>query len=147
MENTTPPSQPTPQPMPTPEPVAVQSEALLLDKLRSTAGSMAVWLKFLGVIYIIQATISIVTTMFIGIIVAWLPLWMGIILFQAGNRASLAALGGRPEELVPMIDKLKLYFIINGILMIFIIVFAILMIIIFGAGFMAMFHEFQQMAY
>ena len=147
MEHTPSPPHPNPQPVPNPEPVPVNTDAMLLDKLRATAGSMAAWLKFLGIVYIIQATISIVTTMFIGIIFAWIPLWMGIVLFQAGNRASTAALSGRSEELITMIDKLKLYFIINGIVMIVAIVIVIFVLVIFGAGFMTMFHEFRQMAY
>ncbi len=144
MDNQTPIS---PGPQPTPQPVSVNNDALLLDRLRATAGSMAAWLKFLGIVYIIQATISVITTMFVGIVFAWLPLWMGIILFQAGNRASTAALSGRTEELLPMIDKLKLYFIINGIVMIIAIVVIGLLIAIFGFGFMSMFNEMRQMAY
>ncbi len=147
MEHQPPSSTPTPEPTPTPTPTPVNADAMLLDRLRSTAGSMAAWLKFMGVVYIVQAVFSIVTTMFIGIIFAWVPLWMGIVLFQSGTRASLAAVGGRAEELIPMLEKLKTYFIINGILMIIMIVFVIFIIAIFGFGFMNMFHQFQQMAY
>ena len=138
---------PTPQPVPNPEPVPVNTDTMLLDKLRATAGSMAAWLKFLGIVNIIKAIFVIISSMFIGIIFAWIPLWMGIVLFQAGSRASIAALSGRSEELVPMIDKLKLYFIISAIEMIVYIIILIFIILIFGAAFMTMFHEFRQMAY
>ncbi len=147
MEHQPPINPPTPEPSASPTPTPVNADAMLLDRLRSTAGNMAAWLKFLGIVYIIQAVFAIITTMFMGIIFAWLPLWLGILLFQAGNRASLAAVGGRAEELIPMIEKLKLYFIINGIMMIIIIVFVVILIAVFGLGFMNMFHQFQQMAY
>ena len=46
------------------------------------------WMKFLGVMSIISGVIQVITI--IGILFAWLPIWTGILLFQAASAAEQA---------------------------------------------------------
>jgi hypothetical protein len=72
------------------------------------------WLKFLGVLSIIGGVLSALTI--VGILVAWLPIWMGVLLFQAGSQADGMATTQDPNRLVVMLNKLRTYFVIQGVL-------------------------------
>ena len=117
------------------------SQEALIQQLKAIAGNMATWMKFLGIMYILQG--AFVAVSIIGIIVAWLPLWLGILLFQAGNRASNAVLGNNPRELVTMLDKLRLYFVINGIILIVMLAILIISMAFLGSGFFSFYRGLQ----
>ena len=85
-----------------------------LQHLVTIAGQSKGWLKFLGVLMIIYGII--VAFSLVGILIAWLPIWMGVLLFQAGNRADEALFTKDPNQLVTMMSKLKTFFIIQGVL-------------------------------
>ena len=65
----------------------------------------------------------------IGILWAWVPIWLGALLFQAAGAADEAAASGRLEAAVRATDKLRLFFMIQGILL-------LIALIIFGAFFL-----------
>ncbi len=90
------------------------------------------WLKLLGVVMIIQGVLTAFTI--VGIIICWLPIWLGVLLFQAANSIEGAQLTGSKTHLNLSLTKLKMYFIINGILMLIFIVFALGMILISGGA-------------
>jgi hypothetical protein len=86
------------------------------------------WLKFLGVLSIITGigqALSIV-----GILVAWLPIWMGILMFQAGSNIESAAQFGDKYAFLRSMGSLKTYFILQGVLTLLGIIFAVTMICI-----------------
>jgi hypothetical protein len=103
----------------------------VVDALRQNARNMAGWLKFLGIINIISGAFTALSIF--GIIFAWLPIWLGVLLIQAASKASEASLKPDGQELVMMMDKLRLYFVIQGIMMLIIIGIVIIGIISFGA--------------
>lgn len=72
------------------------------------------WMKLIGVMMILYG--ALVALSIIGIIVAWLPIWMGILLFQAASAAEEAQLNESPDELLNALTRLKTYFTIMGIL-------------------------------
>lgn len=78
----------------------------LLPQIKSTAEDMSGWLKFIGVVSIIVGV-----PMIIGL-VGILYIWIGVLLYQAGN----AAESSDTEKLSVMMNKLKTFFIITGIL-------------------------------
>jgi len=94
-----------------------------VDSLRKLAGMMSAWLKFLAVANMLLGAFMVVTL--IGILFAWLPIWIGVLLYQAGERASSAAKHSDSGKLVEMVDKLRLYFIINSVLTMFWLAFGI----------------------
>lgn len=117
----------------------VQAQSPVLDKLALSAKNMAVWAKFIGIVNIIVGALTALSL--VGIIIAWLPIWMGVILFQAGSRADQAHTSKKYDQLIPMMDKLRMYFLVQGILVIVMIAVSILSFVIFGAGMFAMFDQ------
>jgi len=74
------------------------------------------WMKFLGIMNIISGAFSALSI--IGIVFAWLPIWLGIILLQAGSRAQEYVDRGDEAALAGFTGKLRTYFTISGVLLI-----------------------------
>ena len=72
------------------------------------------WLKFLGILSIIGGGLYALTL--VGIVVAWMPIWVGIIMVQAGSRAQEYVERGDPKALAGYTGKIKTLFAIMGIL-------------------------------
>ena len=117
----------------------VQAQNPVLDRIALSAKNMAVWAKFIGIVNIIVGALTAISL--VGIIIAWLPIWMGVILFQAGSRADEANASKRYDQLVPMMEKLRMYFLVQGILVIVGIGLTILSFIIFGASMFSLFNQ------
>ncbi len=108
----------------------------VIHQIRGYAVEATPWLKFIGVMSIIYGALMCLTI--VGILVAWLPIWMGILLFQAGNAAKDSQVLDNPVLLVDMMKKLKTFFIINGVLLILGIIFIIFWFIFMGAALMSL---------
>jgi hypothetical protein len=52
----------------------------------------------------------------VGIIIAWLPIWTGVLLFQSAGAVEQAYQGGDRDAMTRSLLKLKTYFIIMGVL-------------------------------
>jgi hypothetical protein len=103
---------PTPYSAP-PAPV-VQTDQHTVQELSSPIYQARGWLKFLGVLSIISgvgAALSIA-----GIIFAWLPIWMGILMFQAGSSIDSAGQFGDRFAFLRSLGSLKTYFVLQGVL-------------------------------
>jgi len=96
---------------------------------RNAAG-MKGWMKFMGVLSIIGGGINALTI--VGILWAWLPIWLGIILVQAGSRAGDYAARGDAAALEAMTGKLKTYFVISGIVVIVSMALSLISFIVMG---------------
>lgn len=107
------------------------------DRLIAIAGQSKGWLKFLGVLMIINGILTALTL--VGILIAWLPIWMGVLLFQAGNRADTAALAKDSSQLVPMMDKLRVYFMIQGVLILIMLAAVVIGFIVSGGALFSIF--------
>ena len=73
-----------------------------VNQLAQIAGTMSAWLRFLGLVSVVSGALSALTI--VGLIFAWLPIWLGVLLFQAGD----------PAALTQLLEKLKLYFILSA---------------------------------
>jgi hypothetical protein len=110
------------QPAPTPqENQVVQQLSMPIYQARS-------WLKFLGVLSIISGVGSALSI--VGIIFAWLPIWMGVLMFQAGSSIEPAGQFGEKFAFLRSMDNLKTYFILQGVLAFIGIVLALTMLCI-----------------
>ncbi len=85
-----------------------------MEAIKQNAVSMSGWLKFLGIMNIIWGAFAAISI--VGIIFAWLPIWLGVILLQAASNATHANLSNDPKDLAEMMGKLRMYFIIQGVL-------------------------------
>lgn len=94
------------------------------------------WMKFVGIMFIIQGAITAITI--IGIVIAWLPIWTGVLLMQASNAIERAQMSGDSSALKESLARLRTYFIIQGVLYLIGIAIFVLYFIFFGAMFAAM---------
>ena len=83
---------------------------------RKNAKGMAGWMKFVGIVTIICGVLNALSI--IGILWAWAPIWLGVVLSQAGSKASEYAEKGDTASLDGMTGKLRFYFMLCGIVMI-----------------------------
>ncbi|MEL6820302.1 MAG: DUF5362 family protein [Calditrichota bacterium] len=94
----------------------------ITGRLQQLSGYMSAWMKFLGISNMLLGAFMAITI--VGLLFAWLPLWIGILLYQAGERASDAARGDE-QKLVEMLDKIRLYVVINSVLTMLWLAFAV----------------------
>jgi hypothetical protein len=90
------------------------------------------WMKLVGVMFIIGGVLYALTL--VGIIVAWLPIWQGVLLIQSAGAAENARHTGSENELIRSLAKLRTYFTIMGVLMLLGIILAVLMLVLFLVG-------------
>lgn len=90
------------------------------------------WMKFVGVLLIITGVFYALSI--VGIIIAWLPIWMGIILFQAGSSSEQAFFSGDKFSLLKSLNQIKLFFTIMGIMSLIGILLSVIAVIMFIVG-------------
>lgn len=82
--------------------------------LSSALHSAKGWMKLVGVMMIIYGVLTALSI--VGIIVAWLPIWMGVLLFQSASAVERAHQSDDAAALMESLSKLKTYFTIMGVL-------------------------------
>ena len=87
------------------------------------------WIKLIGVLSIIQGLAAALTV--IGIVIAWLHIWVGVLLMQCASSIERARASGDKALLVRALGKLRTYFAIQGILT---LVSLIVVVIAFSMG-------------
>lgn len=88
------------------------------------------WMKFLAVMMIIMGVVTALSI--VGLLIAWLPLWLGVLLFQAANRADDAYTGEDEASLIAALGKIRTFFVINGVLMLIYLVLMLFGMMSFG---------------
>ena len=68
----------------------------------------------------------------VGIIIAWLPIWLGVLLFQAAGRIDTAFATEDEMSLRESLAKLKTFFVIQGVLLLIYIAIAVGAILLGG---------------
>ena len=110
-----------PAPYPNPPAPSLQ-ENQMIQQLSLPIYQARGWLKFLGVLSIISGVGSALSI--VGIIFAWLPIWMGVLMFQAGSSIESAGSFGDRFAFLRSLGSLKTYFILQGVLTLLGLVFA-----------------------
>ena len=103
------------------------------------------WLKLLGILNIIGGVLAALTI--VGIIIAWLPIWMGVILYQAGSSSEQAYFNGDKFSFLKVMNQFKLYFTISGILALIGIITWVIIFIAFLIGGLAFGEYFDHYNY
>lgn len=91
------------------------------------------WLRFLGVVCIAGGALSALTI--VGLVVAWLYIWVGVLLWQAGDRVGQAYLRNDPAMFEQFMLKLRTLITIAGVatvLSLAVAVIGVLMALSFG---------------
>lgn len=94
------------------------------------------WMKFLGIMFIIQGVFTALSI--VGIIIAWLPIWLGILLNQSASAIERAQMSGDEAAMRMSMDKLRTFFAIQGVLMLIGIIMAVIGFFVWGAMIAAM---------
>ena len=71
------------------------------------------WMRLLGVVMILVGALYAITI--VGLLVAWLPIWLGVLLLHASSRIEDAYEGGGAVSFMESLAKLKLFFIVLGV--------------------------------
>ncbi|WP_018234013.1 DUF5362 family protein [Thioalkalivibrio thiocyanodenitrificans] len=95
------------------------------------------WMQLIGVMLIISGVLTALSI--VGIIVAWIPIWAGIVLMQAAGAVQRAHESANPQDLGRALGRLRIYFTIFGVfLLIYLLIMVAAMIFGVGAGLMGM---------
>ena len=82
------------------------------------------WMKCLGVVLIASGVVYALTI--VGLLVAWLPIWLGVLLFQAANHANAGYTGQNEQSLTTALWKLKTFFLVAGVVaLIYVVLFVL----------------------
>ena len=103
----------------------------LVKRLSVKAAGSAGWMKFLGVLSIIYGVLIIFSIW--GILICWLPIWIGVILFKAAGDAEMASRGA-PTQLEGFLEKINKYFLIQGILALIGLIVGLVFMFVFGVA-------------
>jgi len=102
---------PTPNFVP---PVPAPQDSRMIQELSIPIYQARGWLKFLGVLSIIGGVGQALSI--VGILFAWLPIWMGVLMFQAGSSIDSAGQFGDKFAFLRSMGNLKTYFMLQGVL-------------------------------
>lgn len=95
------------------------------------------WIKFLGILMLVYGIFMALSI--VGLLIAWLPIWIGILLIQASSRIDQASKIGSKEALLNAQKSLSTYFTVYGVMaLIGIIISVVVMTVFFATG---MFYE------
>jgi hypothetical protein len=78
------------------------------------------WMKLLGTLSIIQGVLIALTI--IGLVIAWLPIWMGILLNRAADQAKAAHATGDEGHAITATKSLQTIFKVYGVILMIVIV-------------------------
>lgn len=116
---------PTPYTVP---PAPAQQDSRTVQELSMPIFQARGWLKFLGVLSIIGGVGQALSI--VGILFAWLPIWMGVLMFQAGSSIESAGQFGDKFAFLRSMGSLKTYFVLQGVLTLLGIIMAVSMLCI-----------------
>ena len=120
----------------------LNTEEKIVKELSHPLYSSKGWIKLVGVLLLIYGIFAALTL--VGIIIAWLPIWLGILLIQSSNRIADAQLSGDKFAMIKAQSNLGTYFTIYGVLTLLGIVFGIIVFIVaFSTGLLTHLDEFR----
>ena len=101
------------------------------------------WIRLLGILMLIYGIM--IALSLVGLIIAWLPIWLGILLIQTSNRIGQAQITGDKYSLTTAMQSLGTYFTIYGVLtLIGLIMGVVAMTVMFTTGMLTQLEEFSR---
>lgn len=107
----------------------------IVQELAAPLASGRGWIKFLGILMIVQGVLTALSI--VGIVIAWLPIWLGVLLFQSASGVEQASINGDAATFVMAQNKLRLYFMIQAIMIIVLFALGVLFFLLGGMAMMA----------
>lgn len=81
------------------------------------------WMQLLGVMLILTGLLTALSI--VGIVVAWIPVWAGVALFQASGAAKRGYENNSESDIKQTMAKLRTYFLISGIMTLIYVLFMV----------------------
>jgi len=122
------------------DPVTGQTD--IVRRLAGTLARASGWMKFVAVLAIVGGALYVLTI--VGIVVAWIPIWLGVLLWQAADAASRAEADADPVLLERALDRLRLLFTVYGVIALVGIILAVLAVVLMIVGFLGGMSELLQ---
>lgn len=94
------------------------------------------WMYLIGIIMIIAGVLEAISL--VGIIVAWIPIWLGVLLCMSASSLAQANVTGDLDKLQQVLARLKLYFIVQGVVMLVGIILGVSGFLFFSSFIMGM---------
>lgn len=109
----------------------VPKNEILIKEIGAPLFQSKSWIRFLGILGIVYGGFVAITI--VGILFAWLPIWLGILLNQTATRLEQAERTGNKEALMGAHKSLSVFFTIYGVLALVSILLGILLIVVLFA--------------
>ena len=100
------------------------------------------WMKLAGALVILYGVLTALTI--VGLLIAWIPIWMGVLLFQSAKAVEQAHLASDEQAFLLAQLKLKTYFVITGVLALIVLLLAVLQVVGMGLGMFMHWETMQQ---
>ncbi|MCS2608807.1 DUF5362 domain-containing protein [Halomonas dongshanensis] len=94
------------------------------------------WIQLNGIMLILAGILIAISI--VGILIAWLPIWVGVVLMQAAKSIDKVYHSGDEREMRFALSKIKTYFTIFGVMILLQLLFMVIMMFWGGMGFSAM---------
>jgi len=110
-----------------------QQEEMMIRELMQPLKNATGWIKFLGVLLIIYGVVSALTI--VGLIIAWLPIWLGVLLLRAAKNTNSAYYQGNKSAVLAALNNVGSFFTVYGVVaLIGILLFVSFFIFIIATG-------------
>jgi hypothetical protein len=117
-----------------------QIQEKIVTQLSAPLYSAKGWMKFIGILLIVMGVTYALSI--VGIIFAWIPIWLGILVTGAANKIDTAYRTGDKYSFIEAQKKVGLYFTIYGVLILIgLILILLFFVIALSTGFLAQFIE------
>ncbi|MFH1844151.1 MAG: DUF5362 family protein [bacterium] len=104
----------------------------LVRELSAPLFAVKGWMRLLGVLSIIGGIITVFSLW--GIVICWIPIWIGVLLLKAASAIELAQLNGDRDQLTQCLQQFRTYFTLQGVLSLIYIVAGIIGFIVMGGA-------------
>ncbi|MDE2235350.1 MAG: hypothetical protein KGL13_02270 [Gammaproteobacteria bacterium] len=108
----------------------------LIKELAQKMQGAHFWMYLVGILMIIGGVLEAISI--VGIVFAWLPIWLGVLLCMAASSLNKANMTGDADQLQLMLGRLKMYFVVQGVVSLIVIVLGIVGFLFFRGFIMGM---------
>ncbi|MBZ0242168.1 MAG: DUF5362 domain-containing protein [Bacteroidales bacterium] len=104
-----------------------QQEEMMVRELMQPLKNATGWIKFLGVLLIVYGIITALTI--VGLLIAWLPIWLGVLLLRASKNTNAAYYQGSKAAVLAALNNVGSFFTVYGVVTLIGIIFVVALFI------------------